>query len=163
MKIRIIGHAGSGKTTLSREIAKTYGYTHIPLDSFIREKDKKIRKYNLHQELSLHEHWVVEGVHEQQWCRDTFTTADFVIILDFPLPLVQYRVLKRTFQRRRKASKQRKQFLRKRALSLFKWNRKFSERLPRLTERIYDYNPNTFVIHSPKDLERIKTIIRFYT
>lgn len=162
MKIRIIGHAGSGKTTLSKEIAASYGYTAIPLDSFLREKDKRKRKYNLNKRMSEHESWVIEGVHEQKWCRDSFTEADFVIILDYPLYIVQYRVIKRTLQRRRKATKERKKFLKKRANSLLKWNRKFTQRMPRLKEKIYDYNSNTFVIRSPRDVERVKTIISFY-
>lgn len=163
MKIRIIGHAGSGKTTLSKDLQTEYGFTSIPLDSFLKQKDKKKRRRKLHDEMNKHDSWIIEGVQEQRWCRQTFTEADLVIVLDYPLFVVQYRVIKRTVLGMRKASKDRKKFLLKRAVALLKWNRRFSKNMAKLKKRLYEFNTNLYIIQTPKDVDRVNTIIGFYT
>ncbi|MBE9389821.1 hypothetical protein [Vagococcus salmoninarum] len=162
MKIRIIGHAGSGKTTLSKELSQEYGFSNIPLDSFLKQKDKKKRKRMLSTQLNKQDSWIVEGVQAQYWCKATFTEADIIIVLDYPLYIVQYRVIKRAITARKNATKERKKFLTKRAKSLLKWNRKFSQKLPKLKSKLYKHNSNLYIIRSPRDIDRVKTIIGFY-
>lgn len=163
MKIRIIGHAGSGKTTLSKDLQTEYDFPSIPLDSFLKQKDKKKRRRNLHNEMNKFDNWVIEGVQEQRWCRQTFTSADLIIVLDYPLYVVQYRVLKRTIIGMHKASKDRKKFLLKRAIALLKWNQRFSKGMPKLKKKLYELNSNLYIIQTPKDIARVNTIIGFYS
>ncbi|MGX7058328.1 AAA family ATPase [Vagococcus humatus] len=162
MKIRIIGPSGSGKTTLGKQLSKKHKIPCLSLDTFLREKNKKNREKSLQHFLSQHDAWIIEGVQDRPWCQDTFKEADIILFLDYPLLLVQYRVFKRTLTRMKKKNWKRKKFLLKRMFNLFKWNRRFYKKKSHVKKKIFKLNPNYFIIHSPKERERIDTIISYY-
>ena len=92
-KILITGNAGSGKTTLSDEVAKLLNIREvIHLDPFVWEKNwkpvKKEIKEQKFAEIIKKNVWVVDGV-----SKTILHEADTVIFLDYPRYLCCFRVL----------------------------------------------------------------------
>ncbi len=94
MRILITGNAGSGKTTLSKHVAKKLGLKQYGLDKIVwkegwqktapDERSKKIA------ELVRKKSWVIDGVDFQ-----VMKAADIVVFLDFPRRTCYWRTLKR--------------------------------------------------------------------
>lgn len=101
-RININGTSGSGKTTFAARLAAKLGYPHIELDSIYHLPNWGERPTEEFRELVsgivAHDHWVIDGnytkVFDIVWAR-----ADTVIFLDYPLPLVLWRLTRRTFAR----------------------------------------------------------------
>ncbi len=72
-RIHIFGGAGSGKTTLAREIAEKLGLPHHELDDIYythvarRERRDKSERDRLLQATASNEAWVMEGIFWQPW------------------------------------------------------------------------------------------------
>jgi len=101
-KINIVGSAGSGKTTLAKYLSQTYGLKRIELDAvfwkpnWTESSDKEFSE-NVKTEIDGNVGWIVDGgtpVREVFW-----HDLDVVIWLDYSLPLIIYRISKRTFLR----------------------------------------------------------------
>ena len=127
MKIRIIGYAGSGKTSLAIKLQEKYIIQGISLDDFLKIKDKGQRASTLESRLSILDSWIVEGVQVSLWTKNTFSEADLIVVLDYPIYITQYRVFKRTLTQvfDPKRSFQQKKKTIKRMFKLFKWNSRF--------------------------------------
>ena len=101
-RIHVIGTSGSGKTTLARHLAALLGVPHVELDAFQWQSDwtpldKGVFRERLAEALSA-DGWVVDGNYFAY--RDlTHARADTIIWLDYPLPLVLWRVSVRTARR----------------------------------------------------------------
>jgi len=98
MRIHLIGTAGAGKTTLARQLAHRLALPHIELDTHYwqpqwrhRTQADFQRQYTAQLASAA---WVVDGeypeVNGQIWPK-----AELVIWLDYPLPLVLGRLLRR--------------------------------------------------------------------
>ena len=98
MKIRIIGYAGSGKTSLAIKLQEIYQIQGISLDDYLKIKNKEQRFHELNHRLKELDHWIVEGVQVSQWTKQSFREADLVVILDYPIYICQYRVCKRAIR-----------------------------------------------------------------
>ena len=101
-RIVVLGTSGSGKTTLARQLAVRLGCPHIeadalywglnwtaaPLDEFRARVDQA----------TACDYWTYDGnyskVRDIAWGR-----ADTLVWLDYPLPLVLWRLLRRTLRR----------------------------------------------------------------
>lgn len=101
-RVVVVGTTGSGKSTLSRELAVTLNLAYVELDGlhwgpkwrqssddeFVARVDEALRA----------DGWVVDGNYSKArhivWRR-----ADTVVWLDYPLPVVMWRLLKRTLRR----------------------------------------------------------------
>lgn len=97
-RIAIIGNGGSGKSTLSRQLAERTGLPLVHLDmEFWRPgweqtpRDEWLAKNEL---LTLCEKWIIDGNYNST-LEMRFAAADLVIFLDFNRFLCLYRVLKR--------------------------------------------------------------------
>jgi len=100
-RIAIVGCPGSGKTTLARVLGPRVRLPVIHLD---REywlpgwrEPTGTRWMEKHDALIDGEKWLIEGGYLQTG-KDRIQRADLVILLDFPLPVCFFRVVKRTFQ-----------------------------------------------------------------
>lgn len=101
-RICIIGTSGSGKTTLARQIAGQLDMPHVELDALhwqpgwtpARKDDLRARL----EEALAGDTWVVDGnysvLRSITWAR-----ADTIIWLDYALPVVLWRVTRRTARR----------------------------------------------------------------
>ncbi len=94
MKILITGNAGSGKTTLSKQVSKKLGLKQYGLDKIVwKERWQKIPSGERNKkiaELVKKKSWVIDGVDFQ-----AMKVADIVVFLDFPRRICYWRILKR--------------------------------------------------------------------
>ncbi|MGX7013169.1 P-loop NTPase family protein [Vagococcus silagei] len=162
MNIRIIGYAGSGKTSLALAIQKKYRIQGISLDDYLQIKNKSDRARQLEHDLYDLRDWTTEGVQLGQWCQETLTRADLIILLDYPLLLVQYRVVKRAFlqvfEKERDFSQKIKVI--KRMFKLFKWNVRFKKRLPEIKKNLYLFPAELIILEHPEDEVRFHQFMK---
>jgi adenylate kinase family enzyme len=101
-RISVVGTSGAGKTTLARQISQSLAIPHIELDSLHWEPNWTEAPINIFQErveqsLSMNS-WVVDGnyskIRSLIWSR-----ANTVVWLDYPLPIIMGRLLRRTWRR----------------------------------------------------------------
>jgi adenylate kinase family enzyme len=101
-RISVIGTSGSGKTTLASQISQCISIPHVELDALHHEPNwteapTDIFRKRVEQALSS-ESWVVDGNYSK--VRDiVWSRADTVIWLDYTLPVIMMRLLRRTWRR----------------------------------------------------------------
>ncbi|MCI0130171.1 MULTISPECIES: hypothetical protein [Enterococcaceae] len=164
MKIRIIGYAGSGKTSLAIKLQEKYHIQGISLDDYLKIKDKNKRYHQLNTHLSELPNWIVEGVQVSHWTDKATKEADLIIILDYPIYLTQYRVTKRAFTQcftKNKTFTQRKKTI-KRMFKLYKWNNRFKKRLPDIKKNLTTDHGKLLILESPEDIKRVHRELRQY-
>jgi adenylate kinase family enzyme len=101
-RISVVGTTGSGKTTLARQISQRLAIPHVELDALHwqpnwTEVSLDIFRDRTEQALSSNR-WVVDGNYSK--VRDIiWSRADTVVWLDYTLPVIMTRLLRRTFRR----------------------------------------------------------------
>ncbi len=101
-RISVVGTTGSGKTTLARQISQRLAIPHVELDALHwqpnwTEVSLDIFRDRTQQALSSNR-WVVDGNYSK--VRDiVWSRADTVVWLDYTLPVIMTRLLRRTFRR----------------------------------------------------------------
>ena len=101
-RIHIVGTSGSGKTTLARQISQHLAIPHLELDALYHEPNwteapTEVFRKRVEQALRG-ENWVVDGNYSK--VRDiVWSRADTVVWLDYPLPVIMRRVVRRTIRR----------------------------------------------------------------
>lgn len=157
MKIRIIGYAGSGKTSLMKKLEDKYEIPGISLDDFLKIKDKQKRFNRVNETISPLPSWIVEGVQISQWTKSSFEEANLIVLLDYPLYISQSRVAKRSMSQLLEPGKtlEQRDAIIKRMFKLFKWNRRFKERLPTVKNTLYNYPVTIMILESPEDVSRL--------
>jgi gluconate kinase len=103
-RVAVVGTSGAGKTTFAREVARRLGVRHVEIDSvFWGPNWRRVPKATFLarlDEVLAEEGWVLCGnftsVRERVWRR-----ADTVVWLDYRLPVVLARLVRRTARRLR--------------------------------------------------------------
>ncbi len=101
-RIAVVGTSGSGKTTLAHQLAQRLDVPHVELDAIYWGPNwtpLPLEVFRVRVEEALNgDAWAADGnyskVRDIVWGR-----ADMVVWLDYPLPLVMVRIIKRTFHR----------------------------------------------------------------
>jgi adenylate kinase family enzyme len=102
-RIVVAGSTGSGKSTLSRELARRLGAPHVELDALYWDPGwtpapEPLLRERADAALPPDGRWIVDGnyrmVRDIVWLR-----ADTLLWLDYPLPLIFWRLLKRCLWR----------------------------------------------------------------
>jgi adenylate kinase family enzyme len=102
-RIVVIGSTGSGKTTLARQLSAQLGLTHIELDALSWGPNwtmlaEDVLRQRLADAFQAHENWVMDGNYSR--IRPlTWTKADTLVWLDYPLRVNLWRLTRRTFAR----------------------------------------------------------------
>lgn len=101
-KIHIIGSVGSGKTTLAKELAKTYHIPYYELDNVVWIRKETGDSMRTEQERMAYlqsivqtDSWIIEGIHQEEWVIQSFQQADCIIFLDTPYKIRIFRIIKR--------------------------------------------------------------------
>jgi adenylate kinase family enzyme len=101
-RVAVVGTTGSGKTTLAREIAGRLGVPHVELDALNwgpnwTEVSPDVFRRRVAAALEG-EGWVVDGNYSK--ARDlVWPRADTILWIDYPLWLILWRLVLRTFRR----------------------------------------------------------------
>jgi len=101
-RILVVGTAGSGKTTLAREIGQRLDVPHYELDALhwgpdwtsTPAEEMRVRIESVIQG----DAWVIDGNYSKTQDRTT-ARADTIIWLDYALPITMWQLLKRTLRR----------------------------------------------------------------
>jgi len=102
-RISVVGTSGSGKTTISGKIAGILRVPHIELDSLNWEADwrpvpKDIFRSRVREAINA-DRWVVDGNYSKDARDLIWERADTIVWLNYSLPVIIYRIVRRTFRR----------------------------------------------------------------
>jgi adenylate kinase family enzyme len=101
-RIAVVGTTGSGKSTLAKNIAHRLHIPHFELDALYwqpnwRESPWEVMRERV-EDFTRGPAWVTDG--NYGFCRDIiWSRTQAVIWLDYPLPLILWRLWWRTWQR----------------------------------------------------------------
>lgn len=101
-RILVVGTTGSGKTTVASELARLGGLPHTELDTLRYERDwREVATADFCEQVAAvaaTDAWIIDGnyaaVRQLTWSR-----AQLVVWLDYPLPVIFGRLLRRTLRR----------------------------------------------------------------
>lgn len=98
-KISIIGNACSGKTWLSRELAKKYNLPLTHVDSIQFLSGMRLREpaetRKILEEVANRDEWIIDGFGPLKIIEDRFQKSDVVVFIRFPLLRIYWWCIKR--------------------------------------------------------------------
>ena len=105
MRIAVIGPSGSGKTWLSSQLAENLGLRHIEIDALHHGPNwESCSREELRERVAAAtdgDGWVSDGVYHQMIGELVFERVETVAWLDLPMRLVMWRLLLRTYRRKK--------------------------------------------------------------
>jgi adenylate kinase family enzyme len=105
MRIAIIGASGNGKTTLAAELAERLGIRHVELDALHHGPNWESSGAEVLRErvtaATEGDGWVTDGTYRSMLGDLVLERAEIAVWLDLPVPLIMWRLLRRTYVRRR--------------------------------------------------------------
>lgn len=98
----MVGTTGSGKTALARRLAERLGYRYVELDALHWNPNwtsTPVDEFRVHVARAVEgDAWVVDGNYSKV-ADIVWTRADTIVWLDYPLPVILWRLLRRTVRR----------------------------------------------------------------
>jgi adenylate kinase family enzyme len=105
-RIAVVGTSGNGKTTVARELAERLGVPYVELDALFHGPDwteTPIDEFRRRVAAATEaDGWVVDGNYQTKLGDLVLRRADTVVWLDQPLPLLVWRITRRTISRIRR-------------------------------------------------------------
>jgi adenylate kinase family enzyme len=105
MRIAVTGPSGSGKTTLAAELARTLGIRHVEIDALHHGPNWESCGVEALTERVLAatggDGWITDSTYHTMLGDLIVRRAEILVWLDLPVPLVMWRLLRRTRVRRR--------------------------------------------------------------
>ena len=106
MRLAIVGPSGSGKTTLSRELAEATGARHVEIDALHHGPNWESCGPDVLRErvaaATEGDGWISDGTYHHMIGDLVLERAETVAWLDLPVRLVLWRLVRRTYVRKRK-------------------------------------------------------------
>ncbi len=160
MKVHIIGCSGAGKTYFAQRLAQRQRIPHFDLDDIQWDREKGCgaklpveRRDSLLAEMLAQPDWVIEGIY-YRWVGPSFRDADVIYVLDLPLPLCRWRIVRRFFRRRRGLEPGYRETVGS-VWRLLVWTGGFHRQyLPEIQQLLEPYREKTVWIHSRQELNR---------
>lgn len=160
-RIHIIGFVGSGKTTLARELSKTYQIPFYELDNvaWIRKDSGDIRRTDEEKKEHLQSilqtnTWIIEGIHQEEWVVESFQQADCIIFLNTSYPIRVFRIMKRFMKQKIGIEKAHYQPTFSIFFKMFRWNKRFEQKgKPKFFKQQSDLLNKILVVQHKKDLD----------
>ena len=157
-KVHIIGSVGSGKTTLAKELSTKLEFPYYELDNVVwmRKENGDSRRTEEEREKLLHrivqtDKWIIEGVHHDEWVKNSFQQADIIIFLDTNYYIRTYRIMKRFIKQKVGIEKAHYQPSFKIFFKMFQWNKHFEEvGKPDFLKKYQEYQGKVFVVKGKK-------------
>ena len=160
MKIDIIAAVGSGKTTLSRKLCKSYGIPCYELDNimWIRTCNGDIRRNNeernkLFVSIINSNSWIIEGSPRADF-KEGYRKADYIILLDTPSYIRLIRILKRWIRQRVGKEKYNSKPTFKMLIMMFKWHIDFNRIRNDLITELIQYGDKFVILKSEEEVYR---------
>ncbi|KJY83445.1 adenylate kinase [Vibrio galatheae] len=98
-KIAVFGKPGSGKSTLSKQLAVATGIPLYPLDSIVFKADGSLEERTVfdqkHRDILVSESWIIDGLGPVEAFKQRLEVADTLIYIDLPYWLSYWLVTKR--------------------------------------------------------------------
>jgi adenylate kinase family enzyme len=105
MRIAITGVSGNGKTTLARELAERFGLRHVELDALHHGPNWESCGADVLRErvtaATAGDGWVTDATYHSMLGDLVLERADTAVWLDLPVPVIMWRLIRRTYVRRR--------------------------------------------------------------
>ena len=158
MKIDIIAAVGSGKTTLSQKLSKSYNIPCYELDNImwmqtingdIKRNDNERDK--IFKGIISSNSWIIEGSPRNVF-REGYSKADYIILLDTPSYIRVIRIIKRWIRQRagKEACNSRPtlQMLK----MMFKWHIEYNDSRNDLIAELIQYGNKFVVLKNEKEV-----------
>lgn len=154
-RILVFGNGGSGKSTLSRQLEKILNIKVYHLDTYkwkpglIENSDEEWNKSV--NEILSREEWILDGNY-RRIINERIALADTIFVLDMPILLCLYRVLKRRIIKRKmiykkSSSEIKKWHSKKLGWSYVKWIINFKRaKAPEIAENLKPYEGEKDII-----------------
>jgi len=161
MKIYIIGAAGSGKTTLAKEIGQRSGIIPTNLDDIFwsNETNSFGRKRNIEERNKIYQKilktnaWIIEGAYIE-WPIEGLYRSDTVIYLDIDKNEINKRIILRFLLRKIGIGKT----IKKESISglkdLIKWNNKQIQELKLFIEKLENENHRIIILRNDVEISK---------
>ena len=154
-RIRIIGGAGSGKTTLGKKLSDLIGFQLISLDHYAKKiKGMHIEASEVFMESFITQtSWIIEGVQDEGVFSRTIDSADVIIFLDYELSQRRRLLIKRYLGIKSNRLETRRKCSLKQLIHLMKWNRQFDAKKTDLVTKLEQTNKLIIHIKSQQELK----------
>jgi len=162
MRLFIIGAAGSGKTTLSKEIGNQLNISPVNLDDIFWDntlnaygiKRNEIERDKLLDEEITKSSWIIEGAYIS-WSLKAMKCSDRIIYVNTPKNIINYRIWKRFINRKLGIETRSKKETLKGIFALIKWNNNQMIEIDKLIKDL-SKEKNVDIVRSKREIKQIK-------
>lgn len=157
MKILIIGNVGSGKTTLSNNLAKLYGIKLFSIDNIVYDDENKLKREKLDQINLLNKinrenkEYIIEGVLRKNM-DFLLNLVDKVVIIDLDKKILKNRIRKRYIKQKIGISKDKYLVSKVNLGEMYDWIEKYD--YERINKLIIKYSRKIIYLKTTKDINK---------
>lgn len=162
MKIHIIGGSGTGKSYLAEGLSEKYAVPHFDLDDLQWDNHAETygikrpaeKRASLLRDILEKEDWIVEGVY-YKWVQESFDKADMIYVLEVPLFICKFRIVKRFIKRKLGLARGKKETL-KSLMGLMKWAEQYQRYdLEEIKKLLIKYQTKVIFLNSKRQIRAL--------